>query len=210
MTGQIKYMERYRAQMAPVHDDDTATAVGCWMLKGSQQSLPSSHYSLAAIHEFSRKRFLLNKPVIIGRDPAVCQIVLPGAHVSRRHAELKVIDEGVYIKDLGSANGTFLNDRRIIEGVAQTGDRVRFDNVTLNVVGPEDPYDSTAAQPRHRSRPDQTMMRYVEQEPERGKHNPQPSPGLSINLGDTRSLAWVAGVCFGLGILIAAVIALVV
>ncbi len=50
-------------------------------------------------------------------------------NVSRRHAELAAADGSVTVTDLGSANGTFVNDRRVEprNGVAaQAGDRVRL------------------------------------------------------------------------------------
>jgi pSer/pThr/pTyr-binding forkhead associated (FHA) protein len=50
-------------------------------------------------------------------------------NVSRRHAELAAGGGSVTVTDLGSANGTFVNDRRIEprSGVAaRAGDRVRL------------------------------------------------------------------------------------
>jgi serine/threonine protein kinase len=48
---------------------------------------------------------------VIGRDTA-CDFVIASDDVSRRHARLTVDDGGVFIEDLGSANGTFVNRRR--------------------------------------------------------------------------------------------------
>ncbi|MEW6364777.1 MAG: FHA domain-containing protein [Acidobacteriota bacterium] len=50
--------------------------------------------------------------VIIGRDPDT-QLHLEHATVSRRHAEIVRQDSGHAILDLGSANGTFVNGRRV-------------------------------------------------------------------------------------------------
>ena len=49
----------------------------------------------------------------IGRDPEL-DVSLRDRQVSRRHARLRTTDDGAVIDDLGSANGTFVNDRRVV------------------------------------------------------------------------------------------------
>ena len=51
-------------------------------------------------------------PQVIGRAPTA-GIVLDDPHLSRRHAAVQLTGEGVSLTDLGSTNGTWLNDRRI-------------------------------------------------------------------------------------------------
>lgn len=61
------------------------------------------------------KRIPVNKPVLtIGRDPSA-DIVLDSASavVSRRHAEIKNNNGQYVVEDLGSFNGTLVNDQRI-------------------------------------------------------------------------------------------------
>ena len=66
----------------------------------------------------------------IGReDSPLARNLAQYPNVSRRHAELAATAGSVTVTDLGSANGTFVNDRRIEprSGVAaQAGDRVRL------------------------------------------------------------------------------------
>ncbi|SCF09606.1 FHA domain-containing protein [Micromonospora mirobrigensis] len=50
---------------------------------------------------------------VIGRAMATADIVLQDPHLSRKHATVQVTDEGVALVDLGSTNGTWVNDRRI-------------------------------------------------------------------------------------------------
>lgn len=50
---------------------------------------------------------------VLGSDPAACDLVLLSTRVSARHAEL-FYDNGCYfLRDLGSAQGTCINGRRI-------------------------------------------------------------------------------------------------
>ncbi len=53
-------------------------------------------------------------PIVVGRDPAV-QIPLEDEEVSSIHCELRAVDHGVLVRDLGSTNGTFIGPTRIRE-----------------------------------------------------------------------------------------------
>ena len=53
--------------------------------------------------------------------------------ISRQHAQLTAEDGGVRIKDLGSANGTFLNGSRITDAKAAPNDVVTFGKVAFYV-----------------------------------------------------------------------------
>jgi len=62
----------------------------------------------------------------VGRDPA-CLLRLDDPKVSRRHAALEPAPGGLTIRDLGSLNGTWVNDGRITgERVLAPGDRIRI------------------------------------------------------------------------------------
>lgn len=106
----------------------------------------------------SGKMFLIDGTKIIGRDPG-CDIVVSGAHVSRRHAELSIRSGKLWVKDLGSSNGSFVNGQRSDERQLKNGDEVKFDAMIFKVVGPAsveesfDEADMTQFRPAVAARP---------------------------------------------------------
>ena len=69
------------------------------------------------------KRFELNaKALGLGRDSSN-PIRLHDNEVSRRHAEVRRINQAYHVVDLGSANGTFLNDQAIAQSALGPGTR---------------------------------------------------------------------------------------
>lgn len=83
----------------------------------------------------SGKMYQIDGTKVIGRDPG-CDIMVTGAHVSRRHAELSLRSGQLWVKDLGSSNGSFVNGKRNDEVALKNGDEVKFDAMTFKVVGP--------------------------------------------------------------------------
>jgi pSer/pThr/pTyr-binding forkhead associated (FHA) protein len=81
------------------------------------------------------KVFPLSGVTVIGRNPE-CDISIPTDEISRRHAELRPSQDGVMVEDLGSANGTFVNDRRVTRELLKHGDELRFDQLRFQLVAP--------------------------------------------------------------------------
>lgn len=69
----------------------------------------------------------LKPETVLGRQ-AECDVLLTEGHTSRRHARLVQAEDGYWLEDLGSSNGTFINGNRISGRVkVASGDRLRFD-----------------------------------------------------------------------------------
>ena len=70
--------------------------------------------------------------IIIGRDIS-CDIVINDAEISRNHCKLVLQGDSYWVEDLGSTNGTHVDDRRVSgQHPLKPGELVRFgDNVTL-------------------------------------------------------------------------------
>lgn len=73
--------------------------------------------------------------VVVGRSTQ-CDVTIPGTHLSRQHAELILENGRVQINDLKSANGTFVNDKKVSSVKLSPGDRIRFDVYSFKLFGP--------------------------------------------------------------------------
>ncbi len=94
------------------------------------------------------QQIALSPGLTIGREG--CEIVLPDPEISRRHAIVRRLDSGLALEDLGSLNGTWINDKRI-EGVTELrqGDVVRFGN-TVCAVQASGQHTAVSARPTRR------------------------------------------------------------
>ena len=72
---------------------------------------------------------IVDRDMLVGRHQDA-DVVLQAADVSRRHAGLLLKDNALWVQDLNSSNGTFINDVRIaVETEVQNGDSLRFASV---------------------------------------------------------------------------------
>jgi len=71
-------------------------------------------------------------PIVIGRDPS-CDIVVLGTRVSKRHAELRVVDGRLTVRDMGSAHGLLVNGTATTCGELVDGDTFVIDGTVLQV-----------------------------------------------------------------------------
>lgn len=81
------------------------------------------------------KRFWLksNQCLEVGRFSSVDVSIPADRHLSRRHCLIDSFADGFRIRDIGSANGTFVNDQPITVEVLRHGDTVRIGLTTMEV-----------------------------------------------------------------------------
>jgi pSer/pThr/pTyr-binding forkhead associated (FHA) protein len=87
----------------------------------------------------SGREFILNPGEnTVGRENADVLVSHPTA--SRRHAKLTVADGKYMLEDLGSTNGTFVEDRKVEPGQpveVEPGAEIRFGSATMRLEAPE-------------------------------------------------------------------------
>lgn len=86
------------------------------------------------------KKFYLDDTiteVAIGRDPD-CSFSIAEHVMSRRHAKISKRWGGISIRDLESKNGTFVNNRRIVEEFLHDGDRIALGTIVLMFRNPQE------------------------------------------------------------------------
>ena len=122
----------------------------------------------------------------IGRSPT-CDIVIPGTHLSRQHAELTIRGNTVLIRDLASSNGTFINGKRISEAVARAGDKINFDVNFFKLNGPNTDHHKTQVRdgkitPRQKPKP-------ISSTPKKWITKPT-SPGNRVEPAEAKPSRW--------------------
>jgi len=82
-----------------------------------------------------KKIVLPEREVIIGRDE-VSFIRMTSSEVSRQHCTLTPTDKGLLVRDLGSQNGTIVNNVRIeAETLLQPGDLLQIGPIQFELAG---------------------------------------------------------------------------
>jgi len=81
------------------------------------------------------KNYAVATSQVIGRS-GDCGISIPSEEISRQHARVTPSAEGLLVEDLGSANGTYINGKRIQSGLLKPGEELRLDTVRFLLVAP--------------------------------------------------------------------------
>jgi DNA-binding NtrC family response regulator len=70
------------------------------------------------------------EPRVVGRKPG-CHLVLDDRRVSATHFEVTATERGVRVRDLGSTNGTFIGDHRVVEVLLRKPTTIRCGDTVL-------------------------------------------------------------------------------
>jgi pSer/pThr/pTyr-binding forkhead associated (FHA) protein len=89
---------------------------------------------------------------VVGRKRGVCDVYIDRSSVSKLHCVIVKTDGLLFIRDLGSTNGTKVNGQRVTRGALLPGDELAFANARFRVyLGPDEPAQENG-------RPDHTEM----------------------------------------------------
>jgi len=141
---------------------------------------------------------------VIGRG-SQCDIVIPGTHLSRQHAQLTIKGNLLHIRDMASANGTYINDERVSEGIARPGDRLRMDVYSFRLIGPDSESDRTRI--RRVRQPSHTPIarKEVSTEPKQWITKPT-SPGNRIEPSTGKRSNWTLPISIALCLIVVGVL----
>lgn len=83
---------------------------------------------------------LLTKDVtLVGRKSRLCDLIVERGSVSKLHCLIVKTDGLLFIRDLGSTNGTKVNGQRVTRGALLPGDELAFAGAKFRIdLGPDD------------------------------------------------------------------------
>ncbi len=77
---------------------------------------------------------------LVGRKRGLCDVVIDHSSVSKLHCALARTDGLLFLRDLGSTNGTRVNGQRVTRGALLPGDEISIAGVKFRIhLGPGDP-----------------------------------------------------------------------
>ena len=94
----------------------------------------------------------IDRDMLVGRHQSA-DMVLQSAEISRKHATYLLREQALWVQDLNSSNGTFVNNERleVAEVMLKEGDIVQFASLKFSVLAPlkvlEDTVESISATP---------------------------------------------------------------
>lgn len=85
--------------------------------------------------------YLIKRDVtLVGRQKDQCDFVLERSSISKMHCLIVRTDGLLFIRDLGSTNGTKVNGQRVVRGALLPGDELAFASEKFRVeMGPDIP-----------------------------------------------------------------------
>ena len=97
--------------------------------------------------ELTGQEISIDRDMLVGRHQSA-DIVLQAAEISRKHAAFLLKERALWVQDLNSSNGTFINDVRVEqEGLLKEGDIVQFASFKFSVLEPAQEIAAVLIQP---------------------------------------------------------------
>lgn len=97
--------------------------------------------------ELAGQEISIDRDMLVGRHQSA-DIVLQAAEISRKHAAFLLKEQALWVQDLNSSNGTFINDVRVEqEGLLKEGDIVQFASFKFSVLEPAQEIAAVLIQP---------------------------------------------------------------
>lgn len=88
--------------------------------------------------DYFSKEFILEEfPVTVGKIQSKVKMVIEDASISRLHARFRKQGNTIYLQDLDSTNGTYVNKKKLFigeESIIKRGDEIQFGKIIVNVV----------------------------------------------------------------------------
>ena len=119
---------------------------------------PTAIWVLSAADKNLGEIIITPKQVMTFGRKSECDVVIPSQYVSRRHAEVFVEGNQLFVRDLDSTHGTIVNGEPIKQAMLQEGDEIRVDKAIFVVkrLEPASERADSAAAPEDA---DKTVMR---------------------------------------------------
>jgi hypothetical protein len=102
---------------------------------GTDEPAPPPGPASVVVYEKDRKPRTVKvaASMVLGRAPE-CELLLDDTYVSQEHARLFGKNGSWYVEDLGSTNGTFVNDQKLAApAMVQPGDRIRVGTTVVEL-----------------------------------------------------------------------------
>ncbi len=126
---------------------------------------------------------------VVGRSSSLCDLVINHHSVSKMHCILVKTDGLIYVRDLGSTNGTRVNGQRVIRGALLPGDRLSFSGAVYKIhLGPDPPPGVVTADGRTEVLPviaENSLLLKDLGNDQTLQSSPKPSSRRKKNMGDS-------------------------
>jgi diguanylate cyclase (GGDEF)-like protein len=111
-------------------DDDTKIASKDELVRPVAKDRDRAYLIVLAGASVGEMYKIAKEKTVIGRgNQADIHVVDDG--ISRRHAEIVHDKDGIYVRDMGSTNGTFCNGERVSDHQLKDGDKIQVGSTTI-------------------------------------------------------------------------------